>query len=152
MDVDMRREMVSWLNEHGHWGVVRVAILGQKCSCTDEETGEPTTDCTLCLGTGRAYTDHVVKMDKRIVTPDFLVDSSAGEVGVGVLKFYFERYVPVKRDDLILEVELHPTTLEPIVPIRIREAFRVIQHPEDMRDRGGRLEFIQVRVDRMSVR
>lgn len=84
-----------------------------------------------------------------------MLDTKAGEAEQGVSRYYVEYVVPVKKDDYILELELDPNTGDPIQPYRIQEAFKVTQ-VDDMRDGesagvSGRLEFIQIQVDTVSV-
>lgn len=153
MPIDMRVEIAAWLDEHGHYGVHRSAILGQKCSCVNLQSNQPNPECRRCLATGQAYVDYIVKLDRRLVTPGMTADNAAGEPDqFERLKYYLQRIVPVKRDDFLLELELDPTTLDPVTPYRIRQAYRIVEPIEDMRDIGGRLEFVQVSVEYVAVR
>lgn len=147
----MRKELVQWLDDHGHWGVHRSALLNKKCPCLSRDNGKTNSACRRCLGTGHMFVDYIVKLDKRTFSPEFVRDAGVGEARVGDFRYYLERIVPVKQDDLILEVELDESTLLPVQPFRIREAYRV-KAVEDMRDRGGRLEFVQLVVDTIAVR
>ena len=152
-DIDMRVELANWLREHGHYGVHRSAILGQRCSCVGPLRDDPLPDCRKCLATGQAYVDYIVKLDRRGVTPASTADTGAGEPDqFQRVKDYVERIGPVKRDDFLLELELDPTTLEPVQPYRISRAYRIVEPIEDLRDKEGRLEFVQVSVELVSVR
>lgn len=152
-DLDLRAEVSEWMNLHGHYGVHRSAILGQRCSCVNPNTNEPLAGCRRCLNTGQSYVDYIVKLDRRLITPAITADVGAGEGDeFERIRYYVGRHLPVKRDDFILEVELDPLTQEPVVPYRIRQAYRIVEPIEDMRDKGGRLEFIQVSVEYVAVR
>jgi hypothetical protein len=153
--IDMRKEMVNWLRSHGHWLAVRVAQPGKKCRCVFNETRATNSTCRRCFGTGKAYVDHLVKGDKRMFSPDLVMDTKVGEALMGEFRYYVEYVVPVKRDDFVLELELDPETMEPLQPYKIQEAYRIKQ-VDDMRDGesvglSGRLEFLQLQVETVSV-
>ena len=153
MTIDMRREFVGWQKDHGHWAVVRCAVLTRRCGCVDRQTGQIRGNCKSCLGTGHHYVDYIVKTDKRTEVPDVEADIEIGDaqqIGTGILTFYFERHIPCKRDDFVLEVELLESGL-PVTPFVIREAYKIFQL-EDLRDKLGRVEFFQARVDRVTAR
>lgn len=148
MEIDLRKIIVTWLKDRGHWAVLRVMQI-QKAGDADKESGQI---YNFASGSGQArnYVDYIVKVDRRKVVPDLMIDTGIGDAAVGVDHFYMERIVPVKEGDLLLEVELDSNG-KPITPFVIRQAYKIID-PQDMRDQGGRVEFIQGRVERVNVR
>jgi hypothetical protein len=116
----------------------------------DTETGQVSVINTgLNRADGKPYTDFLVKSDRRKVVPDISLDTRVGDMASGSDHFYFEHFIPIKEGDMILEIELQSTG-DPVVPIRIRKAYKVID-PEDMRDGAGitpgRVEFFQCKVE-----
>lgn len=150
-EINLRAELVDWLRERGHWVVVRSSLVARSGE-VDTETGQ-----IRIIGSGRAdgrpYVDYLVKSDRRKVVPDYNIDTPVGDVAVGKDHFYFEQYVPVKKDDLVIEIELD-TSGNPVVPVKIRQIWKIID-PEDMRDgaliTAGRVEFFQCSVEKVNV-
>lgn len=140
-----------WINAHGHWLVLRSAQLNRRCACVEPDTGRANQGCRTCLATGYQFVDYVVRGCKSFGLPDFDIDTPVGQAPVGTTVYYLEYVVPVKRDDLVLEIELSPEDGTPITPTKIRDGFKVTQ-VEDMRDASGRVEFWQIRVERLGVR
>lgn len=80
------------------------------------------------------------------------IDTDAGDAAVGIDHFYFEHHLPLKRGDIILEIETNEDG-DPVIPVRVRNAYKIVD-PEDMRDgagiTAGRLEFYQCRVEQIN--
>jgi len=148
-EISMRREIVKWFQKRSHWVVVRSSTT-RLSGIVDRESGQVT-----ILGSGQAsgrpYTDYLLKSDRRKVIPDISIDTAVGDAALGVDHFYFEHYVPVKRGDLVLEIET-ASNGDPILPITVRNIYRILD-PEDMRDgagiTSGRVEFFQCRVEQV---
>lgn len=149
MEINLRKEIVDWLSEHGHWVVVRSTIVERLNSEVDRESGQPSIISRGKTKTGKPYVDLIVKSDRRKSVPEeYEVATGIGTGTPGSEYFFFEHYFPVKRGDLIFEIELDRETQEPIAPIKIRKVYKILD-PQEMRDRNGRIEFFQCKVQVM---
>jgi len=152
-EINLRRELVDWLRRRGHWVVLRSFSTDRRTAEADDETGQ---DPPVPQGIykGRAYTDHLIKADNRNVVPMLETSIPIGQFPVGALHYYLECRMPVKVDDLILEIELD-TSGKPVIPVKIRSGFKVMD-AQVMRDGAGitpgRVEFYQVRVSPIGAR
>jgi len=141
--IDLRTEMASLLNDHGHYVYLRTST-GQHCSCVDEHTGEADPDCPFCTGEGWHYEDHKVLARKTILTDPMTAAflnkvAPQGRVSVSDQVFWVKYDKKPSRLDKILEVSLD-TDGEPEVPRRI-EIMWEINWSQDFRDKWGRVEF-----------
>lgn len=152
-EIDLRKQMVKILLNRGHWVAVRSSLV-KYSELADKESGQ-----VSIIGSGRAdgkpYIDYLVKSIRSKMVPDLNLDTPVGDYQQGIDHFYFERNIPIKTGDLILEVELNEEDGSPVIPFRIRNAYKVVD-PQDMRDGGGnirisgRVEFLQVRVEQIN--
>lgn len=148
--INLRKELVEWLSEHGHWVVVRSSIIGRLANGVDRESGQPN---VLSRGThpnGKPYVDYLVKSDRRKSVPeDYEVATGIGSATQGAEFYFFEHYIPVKEGDLILEIECSSVDQLPLTPLKIRKVYKILD-PQEMRDKNGRIEFFQCKVQRVN--
>lgn len=151
-EINLRKELVDWLSRRGHWVVLRQFAVVLP-SAVDNETGQ-TYEPSRGVYDSRHFSDHLIKGDRRSVVPELEFALMGGTAVQGSDFFYLESHVPVKQDDLVLEVELQSDG-KPVIPFKIRKAFKVTR-AEDMRDGAGlvpgRVEFYQCRVTPVTAR
>lgn len=133
-----------------HWLVIRSASLDGYCDCVNEiernyETANPS--CWRCLGSGRIFTDFLVKGIQYIQTRQFAADEAQAPPGIiNNQQFRYailtDNIIP-KTHDLLLEIELDKDTGEPLTPIRIRDVFNVANVRTMWGDKG-REEFYSI--------
>jgi hypothetical protein len=142
--IDLRAEMETLLDNHGHIVFLRRA-LDRRCGCWDEASREADSECPYCTGTGWLYQDER-HLSRRMPLTDPVVAalleqrSPVGLLGVGQFIFWFKHDVKPTRRDSILEVTLDEATGQPVQAINIEKIWDIGQ-VQDFRDRYGRIEF-----------
>ena len=116
--INLREELADIINNYGHWMVIRQALPNMVCPCINPSIGEPSSQCNLCLGSGKAYIDTFIK--GRRSRPIGIAQNIGGEnrAFIGYQNspdhiFYVEHTVKPTVDDYILEIALDPDDLEP---------------------------------------
>lgn len=148
-DIDLRAELSRFMARHGFWGLLRRQIQGRRCICLSESTHEADPRCTRCLGSGKAFVDHPVRMRRMTVFGGTEQPMSVGRQDPTLFKFYLQYHVRPDRGDFLLEVAQDEQSLvrsyqiQPNIPLTIARKYDV-QHVDDMREAGGRMEFFTV--------
>jgi hypothetical protein len=140
------------LDKMGHWMAIRQALPGRLCSCINPVTDDALPGCSLCLGSGRAYTDRVTKM--RMSRPVKITQTLGAEQRTGPIAgsspdyiFYMDRIIKPTQGDYILELALSDTDLDPIIPFHVVTVYD-ISDVRELRDLEGRVEYYAVTAER----
>lgn len=148
-DIDLRAEMSRIMANHGFWGILRKHVAGRRCQCTSSSTHEADPDCRLCLGTGQAFVDHPVRLRRVTVFGSTEQPMPVGRMDSTLFKFYLQYHVRPDRGDFLLEIAQDEQSLvssfqiQPNIPLTVVRRYDV-QHVDDMREAGGRMEFFTV--------
>lgn len=141
----LKRTFDKMVQDHGHWMLLRKAILNKKCSCTNNDAALP--GCTLCNGTGHAYIDHLVRGRRTKMVDSVQMTTDISLVATPRWHFYLPSNTQPNHMDWIAEIELSPTDQQPIYPIKI-ETYYNITDVESMRELKGELVFWDVQTEK----
>lgn len=142
---DLRKAMSGF-----HWVVLRSAHLDGFCECIKEverQYSKATSNCRRCLGSGRLFTDFLIKGIQYIPTPQFRSDES--QKGPGVLHNEGFRYLISVKDripketDFLIEIDLDKDTGNPVTPISVVTVYDITNVRVLWGDKG-REEFYSV--------
>lgn len=148
-DIDLRAELSRIMHNHGFWGLLRKQVQGRRCGCVSQSTHEADPHCRLCLGSGKAFVDHPVRLRRVTVFGGTEQPQRVGRLDPTLFKFYLQYHVQPDRGDFLLEIAQDEQSLvetfqiQPNIPLTIVRRYD-IQHVDDMREAGGRMEFFTV--------
>ena len=106
----VEKDFLHILNNYGHDVLVAHANKQIRCSCYDALTGSADRNCPFCLGLGYVTTIKKYKTRERDMSIDESRPTSQGSLSFGEIvvenkAYYFYKNVPIKEQDLIIEVE-----------------------------------------------
>lgn len=119
-------------NSGFHWLVLRSAHLDGFCECINEvpkQYSKATSSCKRCLGSGRVFTDHLIKGLQYIPVPR--LSSKETQSGPGIIHNESFRYcvttknIIPKEIDFIIEVDLNKNTGDVVTPVKIRKVYDI---------------------------
>lgn len=142
--INIRKQIGDLFDTYSHDIVYVRRDIRFRCECYVERSGEPTTDCPKCFGTGFAVKIEKFRTRRKIASiPETLIGVNQGfEYGSLVptaYVYYLENTAKPDADDLILEVVWDANG----VPRKIKEK-NVISAVDPMLGYKGRVEFYQV--------
>ena len=147
MPIDLRKEFQKMMDDHAHWGVIRRRVSIRKTENFDPSTHE--SDNPEDLGAGEAYYDEFVRMRKMTFFTVPEDPTPLGRSSVPLVVFWVQHQVKPNRGDFLLEIAQDGDTancdgqIQPVAPFEIVRKYDIMD-VDDMRDRGGRVEFWRV--------
>lgn len=144
--MDMKSTFESMVEDHGHWMLLRKAVLNKPCSCVGRE-GTILETCGLCNGSGHAYVDHLVRARRTKMIDSVQMTTDLGLVATPRWHFYLPANTQPTHKDWIIEIELSPTDQQPIYPIKA-ETYYNVTDVESMRELSGVLAFWDVQTEK----
>lgn len=155
MSLNERLSFEQMLAKWGHWCVLRRFERDiSKSASYDAYFEESSRAAIQELTDGRPYSDHLLKMIKRVVVPGFEKRSKLGSVAVPGHFFYIQSKAKPTRQDWVLEIaQTEDTDLKqanPVVPYQIVRYYNLMD-VDEMRMELGRIAYFRCRVEESQV-
>lgn len=148
-----RRSFEDMIVQWGHWCVLRRFERGIVRSARYDAYYEESSRAAIQeLTSGRAYSDHLMRMVKRTVVPGFEKRAKIGSVATPGLFFYLHASSKPTRQDWIMEVAQQEVRGEakPIIPYRITRFYNIMDTDEYRMERG-RIAYFRCRVEESNI-
>lgn len=143
--MDMKSTFEGMVQDHGHWMLLRKAVLNKPCSCVNNGTIIET--CSLCNGSGHAYVDHLVKARRTKMIDSVQMTTDLGLVATPRWHFYLAAGTQPGPKDWLVEIELSAEDQQPLYPIKA-EVYYKVTDVESMRELSGVLAFWDVQTEK----
>ena len=154
-DIDLRKEINTLLNDHGHFILLQRTSRKLRCVCWDEKLKEstikryievtkdietPHKECPKCLGAGWVSRIERIKTRRDVVLSNPALSEQIGTLSIGqhtfdAKAFFFQHDIRPQEGDYIFEVGWDGNK-----PTHLINSYR-IQMAIDKREKAGRIEF-----------
>ena len=138
MTMNLRLEFEKMIKGNGHWVSLRKVILNPRDQNVVDSSAESDSRLPNTTTSGHTYTDNITLCRK---TGYGLKDELTTPLGVatpGSFTFYFRHSLDPITLDWVVELELDPTTREPIKPFKAINYYN-IKDVHEMREYDGKI-------------
>lgn len=136
---DQREHFEKLFRDGFSWYGLRSVDLNKKCGCVGPDNRvQP--GCKRCLQMGYVFTDFLIKGYFWVESPGFEYQAMPTPIATSTANFMGFHQYPIKKWDLLLELDLDNETGEPVQPFKINRTY-VISSSAPIRGKNSRVEF-----------